>query len=329
MAHTTEPALPFERRRSPDEDAARRANTAWLSRQRLIPDDAAMDRYLGWNLAELAARSYPDARGDDLTLGLDVLSLFFLFDDQFDSPLGADPGATARICRTLTGVLDADRAAADAAPMVHAFADLWQRSRRGMTADWQRRAADHWRSYFLSHVVEADNRRTGGPLTVDRYLELRRDTVGILPCVDLGERIQHYRMPERAYRAAEFSALLGLATELVGIANDVFSVGKEAALGDPHNLVLVLERADGLPRPDALAAAAGLAHRKAARFAALAADLPAVHRRLALDPAEQDAADRFVQSLRDWIAANEAWAARSARYQATSAPELTAIGARP
>ncbi|WP_405533360.1 hypothetical protein [Streptomyces avidinii] len=48
---------------------------------------------------------YPYARGPSLDLCADAMGFFFVFDDQFDGPLGRDPAQTARVCQQLIDIV--------------------------------------------------------------------------------------------------------------------------------------------------------------------------------------------------------------------------------
>ncbi|WP_443067339.1 terpene synthase family protein [Streptomyces sp. NBC_01426] len=120
------------------------------------------------------------------------------------------------------------------------------------------RAAAHWRAYLYGHVQEATNRQSGTQLTVDEYLRLRRDTIGVQPTLDLAERIGHYELPAALFASDTVTALRTLAAEIDSLHNDLYSLAKENAGSDPHNLLLILRRADGTDHDGARASVLGM-----------------------------------------------------------------------
>ncbi|MEV7289804.1 hypothetical protein AB0O01_35525 [Streptomyces sp. NPDC093252] len=195
----------------------------------------------------MASRFYPDATGADLDLGVDLMSWFFAFDDLFDGPSGTDPaGAQALVCSTMEVLRRPARRSA--VPVVRAFSDLWRRSGEGMSSSWRHRAAGHWRAYLQGYVTEAVHRHRDVMLTVEEHLRLRRETIGVLPTVDLAERIGRFEVPGPIHASSWAAEMLAIAAEVDTIHNDLCSAEKEEARGGIHNLLVILERA-GTPHP--------------------------------------------------------------------------------
>ncbi|MFB7449814.1 hypothetical protein [Streptomyces sp. NPDC056194] len=90
--------LPFALRTSPDLDGARRRNLDWVRQQKLVVGRQALDWYRSWDMPRLAAYGFPYAQGPELDLCTDAMAFFFVFDDQFDGPLGLAPPTTSPAC---------------------------------------------------------------------------------------------------------------------------------------------------------------------------------------------------------------------------------------
>ncbi|MFJ3723359.1 hypothetical protein ACIPYQ_12410 [Streptomyces sp. NPDC090045] len=69
------------------------------------------------------------------------MAFFFVFDDQFDGPLGQDPARAAAACRQLIDIVHGAAPAAGADACSVAFADLWARSCGGAPPGWVARTA--------------------------------------------------------------------------------------------------------------------------------------------------------------------------------------------
>jgi pentalenene synthase len=312
--------IPFPSRISPDFDRVHAHHLDWPRSFGLLPTPEAEHRHLRGRYSELGARFHPSATGTDLDLGVDQQSWYFLFDDHFDGPTGRDPGYTRALTAALSatlagpaGSIAANPPTADP-PLVRAFADLWARSREGMSAAWVKRAADHWRAYFRGHVAEAVNRnRPMAPSFADQ-LELRVDTIGVAPVLDLAERIGHYEIPALAYRSPLVTSMHRIAHEVVILDNDIVSVEKEEGEGD-CNLVLRLEQETGWSRTDTIHLIGEMIRQCCERFVLLERQLPELCRELGLDERQREIL-RLYQSnaLRPMMRGAYDWDQQSGRY---------------
>ncbi|WP_052849460.1 terpene synthase family protein [Streptomyces avicenniae] len=309
--------LPFAAHRNPGADRARDHHLDWVRAHGLVAGEAALGRYRDWRLTDLASYAYPDATGDDLDLVTDAVCLGFPLDDQFDGPLGRDPEAAARFAAGLAVIPTQPPGTPPAldAPVARAYADVWRRSALGMSAAWRTRAAGNLARFFRSYVQETLNRARGVPLGEKAYVALRRHAVGTAPCFDLIERAGHFEVPAEAYESREMRLLTRCAGDVVFLCNDVHSLEREEAQGDPHNLVLIRQRARGCSRARALEDVTGLVRDRVELFMTLAARLP----RLAagqwrLDRHGRAAVARQLDGLRSWMAGNQRWGSVTARY---------------
>ncbi|ARQ71141.1 terpene synthase family protein [Streptomyces marincola] len=314
--------LPFQPRTNPEADRARERHLGWAAGLGLVRGAPALRRYRGWLLTELAATAYPDARGADLDLVTDAVCLGFPLDDQFAGPAGRQPDRAARLCTELAAI---PYRAPDARllldlPVTRAYRDVWRRSAEGMSPAWRHRAAGHLTRFFRAYVTEALNRSLGVRLTEASYLAVRRDAVGTAPCFDLIERAGHFEVPPAAYWSREVRTLTRCAGDIVLLCNDVHSVEREEAGGDPHNLLLVRQRALRCSRAEAIGHVAALVEERARLFGTVAGRLPGLCRDLRLDAAGGAAVAAYADGLRSWMAANGRWGALSGRYAPEGAP---------
>ncbi|MFI1887755.1 terpene synthase family protein [Streptomyces jumonjinensis] len=311
--------IPFPCRISRDVDRARDQHLHWPRSHGLLDSEEAARRHTGARYAELAARFYPDAVGDDLDLGVDLMSWFFLFDDMFDGPEGEDPARARALVESVARVLGRPAASSDA-PVVRAFSDLWRRSCDGMSPQWRHRAAEHWRTYLSGYVIEARHRQRGLMPTVEEHLLLRRETIGVYPTVDLAERIGRFEVPEHVYADGRLTAMRHIAAEVDTIHNDLCSVEKEEARGEIHNLLLILERRRRCTRAEAVEEMRRMIRSRTERFLVLEAGLPGLCDSYRLAEAQRVPVHRFADSLRSAMRGDYDWAEQSGRYATEKTP---------
>ncbi|WP_371478062.1 terpene cyclase [Kitasatospora sp. NBC_00315] len=305
---------PFPHRRSPHAAQAAEQHRTWLRRHPLLYGDIGDSPYAHWEVVDLAALGYPDAGPDELALAADLMGFYFLFDDQFDGPLGRRPAEVARICDRLAGILHGAPPDPDS-PAETAFADLWRRSTLGMPARWRARAAYNWEWYFASHPAEAAGRISERPPDREGYLALRRGTAAMETIFDMIERLGRFEVPMAAHHHPVLRQLRQLAADIPSLSNDVRSYPKEAPTGDVNNLVMIVQRERGCSAQEACAVVTAEAQQMLARCTELVAQLPESYRALGLDPADLELAGRYAQGLTAWLAGYLHWESRTGRYR--------------
>ncbi|WP_051811698.1 hypothetical protein [Kitasatospora sp. MBT63] len=311
----------------------------WLDRHRQLTAGITEPAYEHWDVSELAAFCYPEAGPDELGLAADLLGFYFLFDDQFDTELGQHPAEVARICDRLCGITHGTAAFAATTPFgssapstspvpsassapptpsatEHAFADLWRRSQRGMSARWRARAAYNWEWYFASHPAEAAGRAFAELPDRESYLVLRRGTAAMETLFDMIERLGHFEVPQSAFHHPVLRRLRQLAADIPSFSNDVRSYPLEAPRGDVYNLVMIVQQERGCPADEASAVVLAEAQLMINQFAELRLQLADVYNQLELDAAQRGAVQRYADGLAAWLAGYLRWEGRTGRYRA-------------
>jgi pentalenene synthase len=303
--------IPFSSRISPDVAAAHVRHLDWPCSFGLLDTEEARQRHARARYAEVAARFNPLATGADLDLSVDQVSWFFLFDDIFDGPGGA-PHPARRLVEAATAVLG-HPPSPKAEPIVHALADVWRRTRAGMSPTWRARAATHWCAYLAGYLDEAENRERARQATLPEYLRIRRNTIGVQPALDLAERIGRFEVPPRAFASKHLIAMRLAITDLLIFQNDLCSLEKEEAVGDLNNTVLILEREHACGRSRAIDLTVELVRRRSESYLALERELPVLCRDL--NPIERAAIERYAtDALRCVARGNYDWSERTDRY---------------
>ncbi|MDH6124667.1 hypothetical protein [Kitasatospora sp. GP82] len=312
MSDDTSLELPFPHRRNPHQNQAAEQHRNWLQRHRELAAVVDPSTYARWDIVELAALVYPESTAEDLALAADLMGFYFLFDDQFDGSLGRRPDQVAMLCERLTAITYGARPAGTS--VERAFADLWRRITKGMTARWKARAAYHWEWYFACHPAEAAGRNAGQPPDRDGYLMLRRGTAAMESIFDMIERLGRFEVPQHVLHHPLLRELRQLAADIPSFTNDVRSYAQEAQRGDVANLVMIVQRDRSCSAEEACAVVWDEAQRMADRFFELREQLPDAYRWMELDRAQQQVAQRYADGMALWLAGYLRWESRTARY---------------
>ncbi|MGW2565465.1 terpene synthase family protein [Streptomyces sp. NPDC001537] len=314
------PALPV----NPDRAGARDRNLAWVRRQQLVTSDAMARRYAFSQVAELSAYIYPEATGEDLDLAFDIMGWFFLFDDQFDVPQGTVPTAAITACEQLIDLLhqppDTDPAHG-AAPIVLAFADCWRRETRGMSQQWQQRAAANWVAYLEGNLTEEADRRAGTHPNAEERMHAHRRSGGVRPCIDLAERVARFEIPPLVWHSTLIESLRLCTVDSVILVNDFYSLEADEARGDP-NLVTCLIAEQSYSRDQALDAVRDLHDRIVDRFLTLRRQVPDFCAALDMTEAQSAHVTSYVEAMRQWIRGNYDWSRSNGRYSSSASATL-------
>jgi hypothetical protein len=186
---------------------------------------------------------------------------------------------------------------------------VWARTRSRTGDAWRERFVGHVAEYLAANAWEAENRSRARVPPITEYVRMRRHSAATAMFFDLAEGLGS---PEPAtgpaltepYAEASVALLRRYAENVVAWFNDLVSWPKEAARGDPHNLVLVVHHELRLSLPDAVGYVVDRHDREVRLFVAAGRDLGKW----------RPDARRLVRSLEYWIRANVDWSRESGRY---------------
>ncbi|MFF1778114.1 terpene cyclase [Streptomyces virginiae] len=286
----------------------------------LVGEGRSLEWFASWDMPLLAAYGFPYAQGAALDLCADVMAFFFVFDDQFDGPLGQDPARAATVCRQLIDIVHGASPVAGADACSVAFADLWARGRDGAHPIWVARTAYEWEYYFAPQAHEAIGRLRGTPADMETYLQVRRGIAGTDLPLSLGERVAGITVPATAFHSPQLRIMRQAAIDVTFMCNDVYSLEKEEARGDMDNLVLVIEHTRSCTRDEAITAACREVDGRVERFQELALQVPAMCRQLGLTGPERTGVGTYVEVMETWMSGYHAWQTQTRRY--TSALQI-------
>lgn len=330
--------IPFPARLNQYAERARRHTLQWAQGMELLTDDTATAEYDALRLERLMAYFYPDATAPDLELAADFNAWFFIFDDQFDGGLGAQPARIRQLVAALTATMTPDGLPTGGAggagpyrstPLVRSFRDIWLRSIAGTPAAWRLRFREHWRGYLAAHEDEARHRTADRLPDLAGFLTVRRDTIGVRPCLDFTERCGGYSLPDEVYGLPALREMREITGDVVIFVNDIVSLVKELAAGDVNNSVVVHRAHRGGTIEESVDHVAALANARTARFGALAAALPGTLAALGVPRATREHVEHYVDGMRHLMAGNLTWSLATSRYDQAGVAAVSGGRQRP
>ncbi|MFD6877299.1 MULTISPECIES: terpene cyclase [unclassified Streptomyces] len=306
--------MPFPNSVSPDLEGARQRNPGWVRRMGLVGEGRSLEWYASWDMPLLAAYGFPYATGPALDLCADAMAFFFVFDDQFDGPLGQDPARAAAVSQQLIDIAHGAAPGPGADACSVAFADLRARCTDGAHPGWVARTAYEWEYYFATQAHEAIGRLRGTPADMETYLQVRRGIAGTDLPLSLGERAASIVVPAAALHSPQLRIMRQAAIDVTFMCNDVYSLEKEEARGDMDNLVLVLEHTQACTRNEAITAARREVDVRVERFREQARQVPAMCQQLGLTGPQRTAVATYVEAMGFWMTGYHAWQTQTRRY---------------
>ncbi|MER7706621.1 cytochrome P450 [Kitasatospora sp. NPDC097605] len=319
------PAAPPAARRAPDAlrpqgeprapgelCAATARHSDWaLAHGLLAPEDLA--RYHTYALPELIGHSYPQARGSELDLLVDILGWFTILDDRFDGPPGRDPAEARAIVEPLLAVLAGRPVPAGTSQphLLDAWRELWQRQTAPMPPGWRRRAAAEWRSCLETFLAETAHRAARTQPDLAETVRLRRHASCLYPFMDILEHVHGDEAPAGLHADPALRRLRANTADAATLINDLYSADREERQNvAAFNTVLTLQRIRGCTRSRAARAVGARIDRLTEESETLR------HSLLLRHPAER----WYLDGTRELVEGVHAWTSTSPRYSAEDAP---------
>ncbi|MGH8490454.1 MAG: terpene synthase family protein [Gammaproteobacteria bacterium] len=316
---------PFPSAVNPHREAVHEQTLAWARRFGLVKDEATIARLRNTKLDSLVARAYPRASRDPLAIITDWAAWVFLLDDECDeAEIGKRPERLAALhvqCLEVLSGLGFKNLRTPSRPridrpdvaLIQGLYDLRGRMEALMSRAWMDRFAVSIAEYFEASVWEARNRELKTWPDPATYIRMRPYAGAMYIVLDFIDLTEGDTLPLVVRKHPYFQRLMLITSNVVLWCNDLFSLTKERAHHDMHNLALILHHQEDIPLQAAVDRVARLIEREVKRFIALEARLPS------FGPTIDGVAQRFIAGLRDWMRGNLDWSYESGRYRSTYA----------
>jgi hypothetical protein len=264
----------------------------------------------------LVGRFFPNAAERELQLISDFTSWLFWHDDVCDeTTLGEDPTGLRRQFEALLGVLTRRHPVRPGNAFDAALADLRDRFEAAAPSlAWFRRFVTAVEEYFDACCWEAENRDSGATPSVNVFIGMRRFAGGMYIYLEFVEFVLGRELPLVARSHRDVQRLAQITNNVASWHNDLFSLRKELAYGDVHNLVVVLARENELDLEDAARVAAEYCDREVNAFISLRARLPS------FGPAVDAVLGDYIDGLTALMRGNLDWSLATQRYHRAFEP---------
>ncbi|XXT17530.1 hypothetical protein WME94_45610 [Sorangium sp. So ce429] len=309
MQMVTVPQLycPFPSRINPRVEEIDRHTTDWLREFELLRTEQMHEKFRRYKFAWMTARVYPDADYDLLCAANDLYTWLFILDDQLDhlTPETAKIREKASLQEAISNFVDIlryDRTVPRGTDAILAsLSDFWARMKPMSRPSWQCQFILGLRATFEAAIWEAGNARKGRHPFATQYMQMRPWFAGANIGTDMIEVAAKVHLPVYVLQHEHFVRLVDLSRRAVCWANDLFSLSKEVAHGDEHNLVLVLKQERGTTLEEAIQETAQIHDAEIRLFEELRGRLPSFGDEIDADVARYvDALGIMIRGFMDW-----------------------------
>lgn len=296
-------------------------------------------RTLGWSLGltetedgrarleagygNFVAWTYPEASFRDLCLCAEWLFFTFILDDLHTLKVYDAPEAWVPVHRRLMDIINDGMDPApprDQTPFTKALTNLSIRTRERLSPGLRTRLNRHLDLFFQGFAEESENRFRGTPPGIDSFTHTRRLSVGMEFGFDLVELSQGMEVPQDVYETSLFREIVEAASDVVAWQNDLHSLHLDQQRGDFHNVVIVMQHADGISLQDAIDSTVAKVQGRVADFLAAEERLAPFLEARGLARAACEDILKVTAGMRQWTNGCLHWYRNTTRYAIPTAP---------
>jgi 5-epi-alpha-selinene synthase len=319
MQQLLSPALycPFPSQINKHIDVLEEYALEWVLRFNLLEDESTYKRFCKSKFFFLAASAYPYSNLEELKIAHDWLSWVFIWDDQCDlSELKKQPEILNKFHQRYLEILNGAELNSQDTLFCRALIDLRERTLERASIKWFKYFISYLEDYFCGCVQEASNRAKGIVPDVDTYIKIRRSSVGVYAVLALSEFCNQFMMPDVLRNHYLVKKLELITTDIISWSNDIFSLSREIASGDVHNLIFVLHYHKQISLEEATKQVAQIHDAEVRSLLSLESFLPSFGEGLDVD------VTKYILGMHSWISGNLDWYSHSFRYHNSERLEL-------
>ncbi|MCW5317804.1 terpene synthase [Nostoc sp. KVJ3] len=298
-------------------DALEKHALEWVLHFNLLANEPSYKRFCKSNFFFLTASAYPNCPLEELKIANDWLSWVFIWDDQCDlSELKNKPEVLNNFHQRYLEILNGAELTSQDTLFSHALIDLRQRTLQRASIKWFNYFISYLEDYFFGCVQEATNRAKGIVPDVDTYIMIRRSSVGVYAVLALAEFCNQFIIPDVSRNHSLVKKLELITTDIIAWSNDIFSVSREIASGDVHNLIFVLHYHNKISMEEAIEQVTKIHNEAVHSLIRAESFLPDYREELDVE------IPKYISGMHSWIRGNIDWCYQSSRYQNLERLEL-------
>ncbi|MCU1738317.1 MULTISPECIES: terpene synthase family protein [unclassified Pseudomonas] len=297
----------------------------WLREMGLMSDTEAEQSYLQQGAVRLVIYTFPQIPYVGLCLATDMIGIAAIVDDYCSSHVNETEQVTKLIHSLINITEDPVEQHHDMNnPMLRSWLNTWQRYSDGMVCmsdAWQRKTRATWQSFLQSWIDESRMHASDAPITLERYLPLRRRAISVRAFVDVAQWATRLELPPHLAEHPMIQDILDTCTDICFYTNDIFSLEREILKKEKHNAVLLVQKEGNLSIEQAINLTINKCIDTYHVFEAQKHNLSL----LVTSTHEQQTVDSFVDLLCSCIKGNHHWSTITPRYKTTTlspSPEL-------
>ncbi|KAF2971668.1 hypothetical protein GQX73_g1886 [Xylaria multiplex] len=283
-------------------------------------DEKMAERNAKADFAYMNAIWAPHADEEAFRMMVDWHHWVFAFDDQFDEGHLSDNSELAQAEIDATVAIMSDDhppISKETNPIRHVFQTTWKRLQKRAGPEQQQRWIKNHQDYFTGLLRQVEIQRTQKKLTIDEYIDFRRQSIGAMPSCSLVEYACDIKISQSVLDHPSIVECEKISADLVYLVNDVLSLRKDIEYGVEHNLIILLKK-QGLSEQQAVDKIEDMLDDCYRRW----------YRALAEMPVWGEEVDRevlkYVDGCRNIALGNLYWSYKSGRYLKDEGPQVRA-----
>ncbi|KAI0111201.1 Presilphiperfolan-8-beta-ol synthase [Nemania sp. FL0031] len=262
------------------------------------------------DFAYMSALWAPYADEEAYRMIIDWNHWVFAFDDQFDEGhLSDDSDLAQQEIDATVAIMSNDHPpiSKEMNPIQHVFQTVWKRLQERAGPEQQNRWIENHKDYFTGLLRQVEIQRTQKKLTVDEYIDFRRQSIGAKPTCALIEYAHRINIPQSVLDHPSIVECEEISADLTTLVNDLLSLRKDLQLGVEHNLILLLKK-HGLSEQEAVDKIGDMLNERYRRWYRALADLPIYGEQIDREVL------KYIDVCRNIALGNLYWSYQSSRY---------------
>ncbi|KAF4575314.1 terpene cyclase [Pleurotus pulmonarius] len=299
---------PWPRRENPHYASVTQEASSWCESFRAF-NPQAQEAFNKCNFNLLTSLVYPGLDKPGYRVACDMMNFLFCIDEH------TDPSTTDAARSQVDIMMDAIRNPHKPRPsgewVIGEMArQFWASAIVIATPTAQTRFTNSCQTFLDSVVQEAEDREKGDVRSLEDYLKLRRYSVGVEPCLAIGE--MYLNIPQEVIDHPVVSKLTAICIDLIIVANDIYSYKVEwERANDIHNLVTVVIQEFKMNLQDAMDYIGNMNARLVDEFLEQWSHIPVFG-----SPVDADIKEYCVM-MAEWVRGNDSWSFENKKMKTT------------